>query len=197
MNDFIDDFLAADTQTVSFDNQRLTTYWNRLISETGPSALAAQQLLMTHFVQMVAIQSPPETLDMRTKGWKVSVSKSLLKNTLVTATLTSILYCLGETQLASAVFPTIIPMLFEIEQIELTKKEEEIWLRLPIKKSKKQLKTAQEWYDSLPEAIRKQIHFLDFSEFMAKLNLAGYADEKQGRYQLFSLGKNKFRITIE
>ncbi|PRY23502.1 hypothetical protein CLV58_14123 [Spirosoma oryzae] len=196
MNDFIDDFLAADTQTVSFDSQQLMAYWHELVAQTDSSAGVAQPFLTTQFLQILASQPASEALDMKTNGWKISVSKSLLKNTLVTATLTTILRYLGEAQLATAVLPTLIPMLFEIEQIELTKKEEEIWLRLPVKKSKKHLKTAEEWYESLPENVRNQIHFLDFIEFLDKLNLAGFADEKHGRYRLFIKGKNKFKITI-
>jgi hypothetical protein len=149
------------------------------------------------FKQQESNSNSKTLLYLNTNGWKVSIKENLVKTLLIAPVIATTLHYLGFHDLSGFILPTIIPMLFDIENIELDKKEEEIWIHLPVKKFKGQFKSAEDWYDSLPEKIKEQIHPLDFKNFIEKLVFAGLAKQnKIEKYLLFKKEEHIFKIRI-
>jgi hypothetical protein len=189
-----------DNEEISISEETLNDFWNEITgSDKGIASLNAKHIFLEEFKRNTTEKIGDSDLYYKTKGWKIIVKKNILKGIIITPSLYGILHYLGiTTGLASIVLPSIIPMIFDIENINLNKKEEGILLKLPINKAKKQYKTAEEWYESLPKSIQEQINFLDFKDFMDKLVLGGLAKtNKKERYLIFKKGKNVFKISFE
>jgi hypothetical protein len=190
----------SDNEEILISEDTLNDFWNEITgSDKGIASLNAKHIFLEEFKRNTTQEIAGSDLYYRTKGWKIILKKNLLKGIIITPSLYGILSYLDiTTGLASIVLPSIIPMIFDIENINLSKKEEEILLKLPIKKAKKQYKTAEEWYESLPKSIQEQVNFLDFKDFMDKLVLGGLAKTNQKeKYMIFKKGKNIFKISFE
>ncbi|MCU0469504.1 MAG: hypothetical protein MUF58_12970 [Arcicella sp.] len=189
----------SDNEEISISEETLNDFWNEITdSDKGIASLNAKHIFLEEFKRNTTHETGSD-LYYKTKGWKIILKKNLLKGIIITPSLYGILSYLDiTTGLASIVLPSIIPMIFDIENINLSKKEEEILLKLPVNKSKKQYKTAEEWYESLPKSIQEQVNFLDFKDFMDKLVLGGLAQTNQkDKYLIFKKGKNIFKISFE
>lgn len=190
----------SDNEEILISEDTLNDFWNEITgSDKGIASLNAKHIFLEEFKRNTTQEIAGSDLYYRTKGWKIILKKNLLKGIIITPSLYGILSYLDiTTGLASIVLPSIIPMIFDIENINLSKKEEEILLKLPVNKAKKQYKTAEQWYESLPKSIQEQINFLDFKDFMDKLVLGGLAKTNQKeKYLIFKKGKNIFKFSFE
>lgn len=187
------------SENISLSEDDLNAYWEEIVgNDISPIALNAKHHFVQEFERHVLIESKTSDLYLRSKGWKITVTNNILKTILVSPALVGILSYLGITQLSAIIIPTLLPMLFDIDNIELSKKEEEILLKLPINNTREDFKTADQWYNSLPVSIKEQVNPLDFKDFMEKFVLAGFAKlDKTNRYLLFKKGGNIFKITFE
>ena len=193
--DYFDAVSSGDD--VELSESVLLDWWNDLLPDETNSQ-TGRYIFMMAAKQLTAEASSQEALYLKTNGWKVTIKKNLAKNLVTSSLIGGLLYYLGYTQLPGILLPAIVPLLFDVENITLTKKEEQIWLKLPLRPGRRSFKTAAEFYHSLPEPIRLQVNELDFEDFMDKLVLAGFSrvDDK-GRYRLLPKGKNVFHLTIE
>jgi hypothetical protein len=193
------DLLPGNQETYEIDEQFLNDYWLRLVgNETGIAADRSRHIFVEGFKRLSSGEDDPALLYLKTKGWRLSVKDHLIKNLLVAPAIGGLLYYLGYTQIAGFLIPTILPMLFDLRNIELKRSEEEILIKLPIDPKKKEFKTSSQWYHSLPPSIKKQVNELDFMDFIEKLVLAGYAKKNdKDKYLVFQKGKNKFNFSIE
>ncbi|MVM42329.1 hypothetical protein GO730_39245 [Spirosoma sp. HMF3257] len=157
-----------------------------------------KQYFVDEFIYITKSRNISTDLYYKTNGWKVVITKNLIKTAIVAPLLLSIfLYLELNENLSSIILPTVLPMLFDIENVEITRKEEEILLKLPIKKNRRKFETTEDWYNSLPKKIKKEISEIDFKDFIDKLVLAGVAvDNKKGKYKILDKNNRKFKITF-
>lgn len=196
----LENLSISDNEEILISEETLNDFWNEITgSEEGIASLNAKHIFLEEFKRNTSQEILGSDLYYKTKGWKITITKNLLKGVLVTPALYGILYYLDVTTgLASIVLPSIFPMIFDVENVSLSKKEEEVYLKLPLNKAKKQYKTAKDWYESLPKSIQEQMNFLDFKDFMDKLVLGGMAKaNKKEKYLIFKKGNNVFKISFE
>lgn len=200
MTTILENLNNTDNEEIIINQETLNDFWNEITGlDEGIASLNAKHIFFEEFKKNTIQEIENSELYYKTKGWKITVTKNLLKGILVTPALYGVLYYLDVTAgLASIVLPSILPMVFDIENVSLSKKEEEVYLKLPLNKAKKQYKTAEDWYESLPKSIQEQMNFLDFKDFMDKLVLGGMAKaNKKEKYLIFKKGKNVFKISFE
>jgi len=72
------------------------------------------------------------------------------------------------------VLPAVISLLFDIEKINLTPKEDYLLAQLKLSpKAAKGIQTPKRLFAALDEDVRSQISYLDFLDFLEKLHLTG------------------------
>lgn len=136
-------------------------------------------------------------LALNTNSWKISIKKNLVTPFLTGAILTAVFRHLGYNQLPLAILPAVLPYLLDIEKVKIEKREERLYLQIPIKKFKNQFKSAEEWYSILPDKIKASVNLEDFRDFLDNLVVAGYAKEnKNEKFQLLKQGENIFKISF-
>jgi hypothetical protein len=147
------------------------------------------------FLVAVSPYIKPLEFAFRSKGWVIKISDSLLKTGIMTALLSGILYLADYNMLPALILPSIIPLLFDIEQVRLQKSEEEILYQLTLHKQvRKSLHSPKKLYKLLPTAIQEELSELDFIDFIEKLKQAGLADEKGNKVKIYPKEKGKWRI---
>jgi hypothetical protein len=199
MKQLIEVLQTADREEIVVTEADWDRWWQELTGgDDSLAALQAKITVMDAFQAVVGTANNTGELYFKTKGWKIVVGNNLVKTALISPLLCGILAYTGISGgLTAAVIPTILPMLLDIQRVELSQKEEEIWLKLPLRQSKDTYKTASAWYHSLPKSIREQVHELDFKDFLEKLIHGGLATEvKKGEYMIYQPGKHKFKITF-
>lgn len=136
-----------------------------------------QQEAETVFLNTLQLHPATSELHLLPRGgWEIKVSDHLLKTAFTTTLLSVMLGALGLTMLPGYVLPAVLPLLFDIEKITLTRKEEEILLELTRWESiHQQSRNPKELYAMLSEETQFQLPYLDFLDFVEKLEKAGFA----------------------
>lgn len=182
---------------MELNEQILQDYWRKLIDPVAGDAAGDQaQRYFIQAVQQAVDDISGDVLNLKGKGWRVTVKEPLAKSVIMLPAVGALLYYFGIEQVPSIIL-TLLPCLFDVKNIELDRKEETIWLRLSQGDSKLKYKTAGDWYESLPQKLKDQIHPLDFDELMDKLVMGGFAKEKDDeRYKVLKKGKHILKITF-
>lgn len=197
--DYFETFATTDTQEIELSEAVLLDFWNNISPDETAFAFQHGRYIFIEGVKQFAVATEDQTLlYLKTKGWKITLKKNLVKNLLMVPALSGILHYLGYIQFPAVSLYALIPLLFEVENVKLTKKEEHIWLSLPVKSQTRQYKTAEQWYQNLPKEVKGQINELDFKDFIEKLVIAGFAKtDKKERALILPKGKNIFHLTFE
>ena len=185
-------------QQLEIDEAYILQYWNNFIIDVDDiSIMNAEEVYLDNFHSLIVSENKElTTLYFKPKAWKLTLSKNLINNALNTAFLGAIIYKTEYSQFTSVVIKSLLTSLFQIERIEITKREEKIYMNLPIKKV---YKTSEEWFESLPEKTKKDIRKIDFQDFMEKFVLAGLAKRDKNdeeKYLILKKGKHLFKIHL-
>lgn len=182
-------------ETIVFSQLELQEYWAERILGDDYLAIEARQAFEQAFLHYIGEQQAISDLAMR-GGWTFKLKAGLVK-TAISGAFMSGLFCFMQFDaIGAAVLPSILPFLFELDKIELSRKEETILAQLLLREEvKTNLHSAEELYALLPPATKILLNPLDFQDFLDQLDLAGHLKEKEGRvYQLSE--KARFKLTI-
>lgn len=137
-------------------------------------------------------------LYIKSKAWTVKLSSGILKSTIMGAILTGIFFASGYTMIPGFVLPAIIPLLFDIEKVHISAKEDFILAQLTLNNQiLNKYKNPELIYDSLSEEITDELSKYDFIEFIEKMVLAGaFEQNKDSKILIPSDGKTKFKINF-
>lgn len=122
-----------------------------------------------------------EELHARPGGWIVGLSDAAARGTLAAAVTAGVLAAAGFDQLPALVLPAVLPMLVDIERVELSASEDHLLASLRLQPELTEaVHSPEAVYDRLPEDLRDQVSLLDFLDFVERLVAAGEADERPG-----------------
>ncbi|MEA5260343.1 hypothetical protein VB264_21265 [Arcicella aquatica] len=183
-------------ELIEINEKILLEQWSAIFPNLSDiSLMAAEHNFIANFKSAVA-EEEKIVLNLNSRGWKIHLRRALFKSTLSTSLTVAILSLTDFLQLTTTIVSMIVPIIFDIEAIEITRREEEIYLSLPLHRKRKKFMTTDEWYDSLPTSIKEEIKPLAFIEFMEKLVAAGLAKSKEGKYLVLKKGKEVFKFNI-
>ncbi|RJO66522.1 MAG: hypothetical protein C4523_12255 [Myxococcales bacterium] len=110
-------------------------------------------------------------------GYRLKIGAGISQTLVTTAVLSGVLAACGFPDLPTVVLPTILPLLFQVERVTLSRKEEEILATLMLRDEVREKRSsARELYDGLAEEIREQLSYLDFVDFLDHLDKAGFVE---------------------
>ena len=118
-----------------------------------------------------------QALDLRSGGWVIDLRGGLIRGALATAFLAGVLAASGVAGLLPLVAPAVLPLLFDVHQMRLTRSRELVLAELQLTpEARSGGLTAEELYAKLPYQIRDQLSWLDFVDFLDQVRRAGLAD---------------------
>lgn len=204
LQEFIDARLPANATQAGFSQQQLRELWQQLYPLDAAGAESSYQTVEDAFLAQLHPAVLAE-LAYKPGGWTIKVSESALKTGLVGALLTGVLISSGLGGIPALVIPAIVPLLFEVEKVRLSKSEQLILAELTWQAEARAL-TAAALYALLPTPIQDELSQLDFSDFLEKCRRAGLSEESESdplalqppdkRFSLRSPGQPRFRVTI-
>ncbi len=184
------------TKEISYDE--LVQIWSEFIPSTELEHFENLESVNRSFLIATQQIEDPTDLNFASGGWKINLKAGIVKTGLSMALLTGLLKATAVSgPLAGFVLPGVIALLFDIEKIKLSKKEEDIYAQLILNKDIIGVnKSIEEIYELLPKKYKENINQLDFKDFIEKLEITGHGKENKNKeFKLY--GKAKFKITIE
>ena len=187
---------AADPAAVTADD--LAALWAQMFPGQDGATRTGLRTFQTAFRTAVADTDAEEALDLRSGGWVIDLRGGLVRSALATAFLAGALAASGVTGLLPLVAPAVLPLLFDVRQVRLTRSQELILAELQLTPDARSGGlTAEELYARLPYQIRDQLSWLDFVDFLDQVRRAGLADPAaDGRLILRAPDKARLRITL-
>lgn len=187
----------SEKEIITISSSDLQQWWSEQFQGADDYiSLEGGRAFQNAFLEFTDHKQQEENLSFFKGGWTLKIKAGLAKAALSGAFMCSLFSMLPEFQVAASVLPGVIPFLFEIEKISLSKKEDYILAKLLVKDEvKKHLHSADELYNKLPKEIRRDFNRLDFIDFLDKLDMAGHIKRKTtGEYQLS--GKKRFKLSF-
>jgi len=178
--------------------EELIQIWSAFIPNTKLDHFEGLETVNRSFLITTKQVEDSTDLNFIRVGWKVNLNAGIIKTGLSMALLTGLLKASAVTgPLTGFVLPGVIALLFDVEKIKLTKKEEDIYAQLVVNKDIIGVnKTIDELYELLPTNYKENINPLDFKDFVERLELTGRGVENRNReFKLY--GRAKLKITIE
>jgi hypothetical protein len=149
------------------------------------------------FLEAASPEQGGAELALRPGGWTLKLTEGVVKGSITAALLGTILAAVGFPALPALVLPAVFPILFDLEKVRLTKKEEVLVTLLALREEARAGQQPRQLYDLLPPGVREQLSFLDFADFLEKCRRAGVADLSPNQsVALRASDKAKFRVTI-
>lgn len=179
---------------------------NELREEDLPALIAAitglegddlRQAAMTADDVLVAAFEDARTLHARPGGWVINLSDAVTKSALATAITAAVLAVVGLDQLPALVLPAILPLLVDLEHVDLSPGDEHLLATLRLRSDVvDHARTPKALYKRLPKHLRDQVAMTDFVDFVDKLVTTGEAD-RAGRYVLVRAADDPAWIRIQ
>lgn len=193
----LDTLATVTTSPEKASSDELAAMWAQLFpGEDGATRTGLRAF--QDVVRGVADSAGAEALNLDSGGWEVDLSAGVVRSALATAALAGILAASGVTGLLPLVAPAVLPLLFDVRRVRLTKSENIILaeLRLSPEATADGL-TADELYAKLSPETQQQLSKLDFADFLDQVRRAGLADPAaDGRLILRQPDKARLRISI-
>jgi hypothetical protein len=128
---------------------------------------------------IVASLGDTETLHARPGGWVVGLGDAAARSALATAITAGVLAVAGFDQLPALVLPAVLPLLVDIDRVELSASDEHLLASLRLQPDVvEQAHSPEQLYELLPADLQAQVSLLDFVDFVSRLVAAGEADEE-------------------
>lgn len=189
--------LELSNEVIAITQGEINKYWSQLSLDNEFKELESLKIVEAVFLSHIG-QKETDKLEFLNGGWTINVKGGIAKSAVGYAVMAGVLTLAGVTNgLALAVLPSILPFLFEIEKVDLNRREKFILAQLHLKKDvREQMHSPEQLYNLLPQDIQDQLNFLDFQDFLDKIDLAGYKDTYTEK--VFRLSENaKFKLSYK
>lgn len=186
------DYTISESDILEFWTTSFPSSENTFIDEEAKAIFSAS------FLYYSGNAKTDRELAFEPGGWKIQVSGSILKTSLVAASLAGVLYLSGFNTISGYVLPAVLPLLVDIEKVKLKKSEEYILAELRLNPEiKNKALTPEEIFDKLDESLKSQISLTDFIDFMDKLHISGDVTlvGKENRYIINETSTLKITFT--
>jgi len=183
---------------ITVNQELLEEFWKEAI---GPAAgdkdfNTVKFAFVDTFRRMAGPYSRDINLYLTSKVLSIKV-KEHLYHSLVTEAITGVLLQhFGAAEIPALMVTGIVHVLTGARRIEIEGGAEAVYLSLSIDHGFKGLHSIDEWYEKLPEELRKQVHPLDFADIMNQLVYAGFAAAEDGKYLVFERGKHQLKVRL-
>ena len=188
---------TLDDGRVVLSSSELEVWWLDLAGDTFASRQGLQVFLDLVKESRSTDESAAE-FHFTPAGWEVRLSRSTARVLMTSAILAGLLAIVGADQLPTEVLAVAIPLLFDVEKVQLSRGERYLLARLvEVPGAVGATVQQNELYALLPEDVREQTSFIDFIEFLDACHKAGHADlNSEGGVLLRELGQGRFRISF-
>jgi len=130
-------------------------------------------------------------------GWQWNMSSGAAKSVLASALLYGVLVAAGVPGLLPIVVPTVIPLLFEVEKVRLSRAEKNVIGIIGARKDAFDRRgNTRELYASLPDDVRQSVSEREFGEFIDAAIRAGVASEEGDIVEVLETGESVFRLHV-
>jgi hypothetical protein len=198
LEDYLQASLTASADPAAVTADDLAALWAQMFPGQDGATRTGLRTFQTAFRAAVADTEGEEALDLRSGGWVIDLRGGLVRGALATAFLAGVLAASGVTGLLPLVAPAVLPLLFDVHQVRLTRSQELVLAELQLTpEARSGGLTAEELYAKLPYQIRNQLSWLDFVDFLDQVRRAGLADPAaDGRLILRAPDNARLRITL-
>jgi len=185
-----------NNEILLIDEQYLSEFWKDLTNNSRSIDCNFSKRYFFEYFKNSLDKEKNDSFEFNTKGWKVKIAEGIAKSIINGASVYGLLHYLGVFDgMSTILVPLLIPILVDIENVKLSKSEEEVYLSLPINNFKNSYKTNREWYEAIPTEIQKDFTWLNFVDLLDKLYDGGLAEREEKKFKIYSKDENKFRIT--
>jgi len=131
-------------------------------------------------------------------GWKVNVTGALAQSAISAALIWGVLTAAQlTTPIPVVLVSAIIPRLFSIERIKLSRVEDEVLATLALQ-GEARVGNAKALFDALPPEVREELNYSDFQALLDKLESAGRGERREdGSFVVYAKGRGKLRVKFE
>lgn len=187
---------AADPAAVSADD--LAALWAQMFPGQDGATWTGLRTFQTAFRAAVADVEGEEALNLRSGGWAIDLRGGLIRTALATAFIAGVLAASGVTGLLPLVAPAVLPLLFDVHQVRLSRSQELILAELQLTpEARSGGLTDKELYARLTEQTRNQLSWLDFVDFLDQVRRAGLAEPAaDGRLVLRAPDNARLRLSL-
>lgn len=187
---------AADPAAVSADD--LAAVWAQMFPGQDGATRTGLRTFQTAFRAAVADAEGEEALNLRSGGWAIDLRGGLIRTALATAFIAGVLAASGVTGLLPLVAPAVLPLLFDVRQVRLSRSQEVILAELQLTpEARSGGLTDKELYARLTEQTRNQLSWLDFVDFLDQVRRAGLAEPAaDGRLVLRAPDNARLRLSL-
>ncbi len=180
------------------DRESIRRLWFSLSGEPADEDGAEHAEIFVDAVQGALELAAGEDLQLKPglAGWKIDLSRGIVKSLLAAAFLSALLIITGTAAVSPLVLPAVVPLLFEVRRVSLRASDRELLAELVLTPDVKSGRlTADELYQRLPEDTRARISRPDFANFLERLRDAGVARETDATFQV-NPDKPRFHLRI-
>jgi hypothetical protein len=136
--------------------------------------------------------------DLRFGGaWEIRARSGLVSSALATALLAGALAIAGVAVLPALVLPAVLPLVFDVDHVELSQGDRYIVAALRAQPSMRAGSlTADEVYQALPDDLKAHTSRADLADFLQRCQRAGVADVENEMVLFRDPSRPKFRISV-
>jgi hypothetical protein len=136
--------------------------------------------------------------DLRFGGaWEIRARSGLVSSALSTALVAGALAIAGVTVLPALVLPAVLPLVFDVEHVGLSKGDSYIVAQLRMQPNMRTGSlTTDEVYEALPEDLKAHTSRADLADFLERCRKAGVADVNADMVLFRDPGRPRFRVSV-
>lgn len=184
------------TDIITVNQNLLNSYWQSIIPDDKASlADDVKYQFIECFKELAGGQKRDTDLYLKANAWTLEIKKIVFDELKCHVAASALLWHFELTELPVFVLSTIFSILFNAKRTTVDGRDEDIYLNLVASEGKDYQEVA-EWYNVLPEELRSTINMGDFTDLLDKLDYAGLARTKGGKYLVVEKGLSRLRIHI-
>ena len=131
-------------------------------------------------------------------GWRWDMSSGAAKSVLASGLIYGMMVAAGVTGLLPLVAPAVIPLLFEVKKVRLTREESNVIKIIGARPGVFQRGgTRSQLYATLPQEVRESLTESEFEGFVDSAIAAGVARENGEVVEILSTGETVFRLELK
>jgi hypothetical protein len=192
--ELVDERFALPGEDVEY--QQVREWWDELF----PRELAASETGWETFSAYLAgALGKPETpgLEFRPGGWTLKIRGPGVTTAITGALLAGALAIAGVAVVPAVVLPALLPLVFQLDHVDITKGDEYILAQLRLRPEVRNGRLSVDQISALlPPDLGQHLAKPDLLDFLERCRRAGLADRDGGGIRLYDPARARFRITI-